>query len=177
MKTLNPRPSKHEYFMLMAMLVSTRATCLRRRTGCVLVDFHGRILATGYNGVPAGADHCETYGHLGCYTGKPDNPSGSFQGNEVCRAVHAEQNALMQAAGSGVNVMGAVCYSTNEPCIVCTKLLASVGIKEVYFIEKYEDQSARNYRNEIGMSCELITYSPSDTIWPLVCELWKLGGE
>jgi dCMP deaminase len=128
------RPSWDEYFMDIAQLVAKRSTCLRRSVGAVLVK-DKRVLATGYNGVPSGIRHCS---EVGCLREKNNIPSGSHA--ELCRGLHAEQNAIIQAAFHGVNVSGAVVYTTHHPCIICTKMIINAGIVQVFYREGYSDQ-------------------------------------
>ncbi len=130
------RPSKDEYFMKMAVLASTRSTCLRRAVGAVLVK-EGHILSTGYNGAPKGLEHCEV---TGCIREKMKVPSG--ERHELCRGVHAEQNAIIQAAYFGVSVDGAKMYITNHPCSVCAKMMLNAGIVEVIYKGDYNDELA-----------------------------------
>ncbi|MCK4757262.1 MAG: dCMP deaminase family protein [Thermoplasmata archaeon] len=131
-----PRPSKDEYFMDMAVLASKRSTCLRRKVGAVLVkDDH--VLTTGYNGAPKGLDHCEI---TGCIREQRKVPSG--ERHELCRGVHAEQNAIIQAAYFGVSVKGAKMYITNHPCSVCAKMMLNAGISEVIYKGDYHDELA-----------------------------------
>ena len=109
------RPGWDEYFMTIAKQVATRSTCLRRRVGAVLVR-EKRILATGYNGAPRGMRHCA---ETGCLREKMKVPSGTR--HEICRALHAEMNALLQAATHGVRVEGSDLYCTTQPCVLCAK--------------------------------------------------------
>ena len=135
-KHTNNRPSKDEYFMEMAVLASSRSTCLRRSVGAVLVK-NGHVLSTGYNGAPKGLDHCEV---TGCIRDKLNVPSG--ERHELCRGVHAEQNAIIQAAYFGVSVDGAKMYITNHPCSVCAKMMLNAGIVEVIYKGDYNDELA-----------------------------------
>ncbi len=130
------RPSKDEYFMEMAVLASSRSTCLRRSVGAVLVK-EGHVLSTGYNGAPKGLEHCEV---TGCIRDKMKVPSG--ERHELCRGVHAEQNAIIQAAYFGVSVDGAKMYITNHPCSVCAKMMLNAGIMEVIYKGDYHDELA-----------------------------------
>ncbi|RLF35737.1 MAG: cytidine deaminase, partial [Thermoplasmata archaeon] len=112
---MEDRPSYDEYFMEMAHVVAKRSTCLRRKVGAILVkDKH--ILSTGYNGAPKGLKHCS---EVGCLREKLRVPSG--QRHELCRGLHAEQNAIIQAAVFGVSIEGSTLYCTNAPCVVCAK--------------------------------------------------------
>jgi len=136
MTSENPRPTIDEYFMEMAHLVSTRSTCLRRKVGAVIVK-DKRVLTTGYNGAPKGIAHCEK---VGCMRQKLNVPSG--ERHELCRGVHAEQNAIIQAAVFGVGVGGAIIYITNYPCSVCAKIMLNAGITEVIYDGDYKDDLA-----------------------------------
>jgi dCMP deaminase len=130
------RPTWDEYFLEMAQLVSKRSTCLRRSVGAVLVR-DKRILATGYNGAPSGLKHCV---EIGCLRLKLNIPSG--QRHELCRALHAEQNALIQASLHGISVKGATLYATTQPCMICAKMLINAGIKEIVITHGYPDKMA-----------------------------------
>ncbi len=121
------RPSWDEYFMAIAELVSSRSTCLRRKVGAVIVK-DKRILATGYNGAPTGLPHCLD---IGCLREKLHIPSGERQ--ELCRGLHAEQNAILQAAtNSRITLKGSVIYVTCQPCITCAKMIVNAGIKKIF---------------------------------------------
>lgn len=133
------RPSWDEYFMEMAKLVAKRSTCLRRSVGAVLVK-DKRILSTGYNGAPRGLKHCID---IGCMRQKLKIPSG--QRHELCRALHAEQNALIQASLYGISVEGSLLYATNQPCVICAKMLINAGIKEIIIGEGYPDKMAMDF--------------------------------
>lgn len=139
------RPSWDDYFMAMAFLVATRSTCTRRKVGAVLVKDR-RILATGYNGPPSGFPHCDV---IGCLRDKLNIPSGERQ--EICWGLHAEQNAVIQAAVFGVSTKGAVLYSTTKPCITCAKILANAGIKKIYCAEDYPDKFTDELLSELGI--------------------------
>lgn len=131
--------------MAIAHLVSERSTCLRRKVGAVLVK-EKRILATGYNGAPTGLRHCLD---IGCLREKLRIPSG--QRHELCRALHAEQNVLIQAACHGIPVQGSVLYGTNLPCVICTKMLINAGIRSIYYQEGYADQLSMEMLAEAGI--------------------------
>lgn len=139
------RPSWDEYFLEMAGLVSKRATCLRRRVGAVLVK-DKRILATGYNGAPSGMRHCL---EVGCLREKLNIPSG--QRHELCAGLHAEQNALIQAALHGISAKGSMLYATNQPCVICAKMLINAGIKEIIILDGYPDKMAMDFLKEAGI--------------------------
>ena len=131
------RPSWDQYFMDITRLVATRSTCLRRQVGALLVKDRN-ILATGYNGVPSGISHCDM---SGCLRERLKVPSG--ERHELCRGLHAEQNAIIQAAKHGTNIDGATLYCTTMPCIICTKMIINAGIKKVIYGEGYADDLAR----------------------------------
>jgi dCMP deaminase len=133
---MTERPSWDEYFMKIALDVSERATCIRRKVGAVIVK-DKRILSTGYNGAPAGVTHCtkET-----CLRTINNVPSG--ERHELCRGLHAEQNAIIQAALHGVSINNASIYITNQPCSICTKMLINSGIKKFIYKEPYNDTLA-----------------------------------
>jgi len=139
------RPTWDQYFMSITRLVAQRSTCLRRKVGAILVKGK-RILCTGYNGAPAGLQHCL---EIGCLREKLGIKSG--QRHELCRALHAEQNVLIQAAYHGIAVAGAVLYCTNLPCAICTKMLINAGIKKIYFQEGYPDDLSRQMLDEAGI--------------------------
>jgi len=132
----NGRPTADEYFMEMAHLASKRSTCLRRKVGAVIVK-DKRVLTTGYNGAPKGLEHCEK---TGCLRQRMKVPSG--ERHELCRGVHAEQNAIIQAAVFGVSIEGSTIYITNYPCSVCAKLMLNAGIAEVVYDGEYRDDLA-----------------------------------
>ncbi|MHA1906056.1 MAG: deoxycytidylate deaminase [Candidatus Thorarchaeota archaeon] len=131
------RKSKDVYFSEIADLVSTRSTCLRNNVGAVIVK-DSQILSTGYNGAPKGLPHCEELG--GCMRERMGVESGTH--HELCRGLHAEQNAIIQAAFHGVSVKGAKMYCTTQPCSICTKMIINAGITEVIYMEGYQDKLA-----------------------------------
>lgn len=132
------RKSWDEYFMEIAEIVKTRSTCLRRQVGAVIVK-ENRIITTGYNGAPSGLKHCTEIG--GCERARLNIPSG--QRHELCRALHAEQNAIIQAAKIGVSTEGATIYITLQPCVICAKMLINAGIKRIVFKGEYPDALSR----------------------------------
>jgi len=142
------RPSWDDYFMDIAALVARRSTCLRRSVGAVLVRDR-RILATGYNGAPSGLQHCLDRGCLREHLGVP-----SGERHELCRGLHAEQNAIIQAALHGVSVKGAHLYCTNHPCVICIKMIANAGIVRIVFKDGYLDQMAKDMSVEAGIEVE-----------------------
>ncbi len=150
------RPSWDDYFMEITRVVARRSTCLRRHVGAVLVRDR-RILTTGYNGPPKGLAHCGELG--GCYREKLGIPSGQRQ--EICRAVHAEQNAIVQAAVHGVALENVTCYCTAQPCITCAKMLINANVVRIVYEHEYPDEIARAMLTEAGV--ELTRYqSPEE---------------
>jgi len=131
------RPKWNQYFMEIAQVIAKRSTCLRRQVGAVIVR-DNRILATGYNGAPAKLKHCL---EIGCTREKMQVPSG--ERHELCRAIHAEQNAIIQAAVHGVSIEGATMFITAQPCILCAKMIVNARIKKIVFAGDYPDQMAR----------------------------------
>ena len=144
------RPSWDEYFMEMAELARTRTTCLRRGVGAVIVK-DNRVLATGYNGSPKGIAHCE---EVGCLRQQMNVPSGKM--HELCRGLHAEQNAIIQAACMGSSIEGATLYCTTQPCVICTKMIINAGIKRVVIKESYPDELAQQMIKEAGIQVDII---------------------
>lgn len=129
----------------MAKLVSTRSTCLRRQVGVVIVkDRH--VLSTGYNGAPKGTQHCED---TGCLRELLNVPSG--ERHELCRGVHAEQNAVAQAAYFGISVKGGTLYTTTFPCSLCAKILINAGIVEIVYDEGYMDDLSKSLLSETNI--------------------------
>jgi dCMP deaminase len=139
------RPSWDEYFMEITRVVATRSTCMRRQVGCVIVK-DKRLLTSGYNGAPSGLSHCS---QAGCIREKLTIPSGERQ--ELCRGLHGEQNAIVQAALHGVSVAGGTLYCTHQPCITCTKMIVNAGIVRVVFENNYPDALAREIFAEAGI--------------------------
>jgi len=142
------RPSWDEYFIEIARLVASRSTCLRRQVGAVVVK-DKNILATGYNGTPSGIRHCS---EVGCLRQQMNVPSG--ERHELCRGLHAEQNAIIQAAKHGVNIDGAVLYCTHSPCIICSKMLINSGVKRIVCTDGYPDALAKVMLDEAGLIVE-----------------------
>ena len=153
----NPsRLSWDEYFMEITKLVARRSTCIRRQVGAILVK-DKKILATGYNGAPIGMEHCID---VGCLRAQLDIPSG--ERHELCRGLHAEQNAIIQAAFHGVSIRGSTLFCTTLPCSICIKMIINAGIESVVYLEGYADD----------LSVELIAKSSVKLI-----EFNKLGKE
>lgn len=141
----NKRPSLDEYFMKMAHLAASRSTCLRRKVGAVIVK-EKRILSTGYNGAPKGLPHCD---EVGCIRENLDVPTG--ERHELCRGVHAEQNAIIQAAVFGTSIKDGKIYTTNHPCVVCAKLLINASISEIIYDDEYIDELAKEVLSQSGV--------------------------
>jgi dCMP deaminase len=139
-----PRPSWEDYFMQIAQVVATRSSCLRRHVGAVIVK-NKQILATGYNGVPRGLVHCE---ERGCLRDQLGIPSGERY--ELCRGLHAEQNAIIQAAYHGVAVNGSEVFTTLQPCVTCAKTLINAGIVAVHFRGTFPDELSMEIFKEAG---------------------------
>lgn len=142
------RPTWDEYFMEMANVARKRSTCLRRQVGAVIVK-EQRILSTGYNGVPTGIKHCD---EVGCLRQKLNVPSG--ERHELCRGLHAEQNAIVNAANFGISLKGATLYCTTQPCIICTKMIINAGIKRIVYDEGYPDNMSLEMLEESGVDLE-----------------------
>jgi dCMP deaminase len=136
------RPTWDEYFMKITRTVAERSTCLRRHVGAVLV-LDKRILSTGYNGSPKGLRHCS---EAGCLRERNNVPSG--ERHELCRGLHAEMNALIQAANHGVRIEGATLYSTTYPCSLCAKMLINGGIARIVAAQDYPDALAKEMLDE-----------------------------
>lgn len=132
--------------MSIAFLVSERSTCLRRRVGAVAVK-EKRILATGYNGAPAGIAHCLDTGCLRQQLGV-----ASGERHEICRGLHAEQNIIIQAATYGVDISGADIYCTNHPCVLCAKMLINCKVRQIFYANDYPDTLACTMLSEAGIS-------------------------
>ncbi len=136
------RPSWDEYFLSIAKLVATRSTCMRRQVGAVIVK-EKQVLATGYNGAPSGLTHCD---QVGCLREELGIPSG--ERHELCRALHAEQNAFLQAAKHGISLGGSILYITTQPCSICAKMLINTGINKVVIEGTYPDKMALDFLKE-----------------------------
>lgn len=142
------RPSWDDYFMEIVKEAATRSTCLRHNVGAVLVR-DKRILSTGYNGAPAGMTHCL---EIGCIRDKLKIPSGTK--HEICRAIHAEQNAIIQCAIHGVSSKDSTIYITHQPCTICTKILINAGVKRIVFEKPYPDEYAESLLKEVRTKLE-----------------------
>jgi dCMP deaminase len=137
------RPSSDDYFMEIASVVAKRSTCLRNQVGALFVK-NKRILSTGYNGAPSGLEHCEA---VGC--AREGVASGTR--HELCRAVHAEQNAIIQAALHGISIEGATLYCTHQPCILCAKMMINARIAKVVYQQTYPDRGALDFLQQAGI--------------------------
>ena len=144
------RPDWDHYFMQIAFVVATRSTCMRRQVGALLV-LNKRILATGYNGAPSGLSHCLEVGGL---RERMKVPSG--ERHELCRGLHAEQNAIIQAAIHGVAIKDAVLYSTHYPCALCAKMLVNAGVRSLVLSENYPDALSKDLFAEAGIKVVFI---------------------
>ena len=140
------RASWDQYFMEIAEIVKTRSTCLRRQVGAVIVK-DNRIITTGYNGAPSGTHHCTDVGT--CQRIELNVPSG--ERHELCRALHAEQNAIIQAANIGVSTEGATLYVTLQPCVICAKMSIHAGIKKIVYKGAYPDPLSLDMLSEAGV--------------------------
>lgn len=142
---MQKRPTRDQQFMELAILASKRSTCTRRSVGAIIVR-DTRVISTGYNGPPRGSEHCDV---SGCIREELNVPSG--QRAELCRGIHAEQNAIIQAAVFGVSVVGGTLYCTNHPCSICAKMIINSGISEVVYMDDYVDKVARELFKESGV--------------------------
>lgn len=142
---MDNRPSWEQYFIDMLDVVKTRSTCLRRQVGALIVK-DKRIISTGYNGAPMNCKHCS---ETGCLREKLNVPSG--ERHELCRAIHAEQNAIVQAAYAGVSLNGSTIYVTAQPCVLCAKMIINAGIEKIVFKGDYPDELAMNLLKESGV--------------------------
>ncbi|MBN2220917.1 MAG: cytidine/deoxycytidylate deaminase family protein [Vallitaleaceae bacterium] len=142
------RPEWDDYFMDIVDIVKNRSTCLRRQVGAIIVKDH-RILSTGYNGAPSGCKHCA---EIGCLRESMKIPSG--ERHELCRASHAEQNAIVQAAKYGVSIDEGTIYVTAQPCVICSKLIINAGIRRVVYSGDYPDHLSIQLLTEAGVVFE-----------------------
>jgi len=150
--TVTARPSWATYFMEITQLVAKRSTCTRRAVGAVVVK-DKRILSTGYNGAPTGVRHCID---IGCLREQLNIASG--QRHELCRGIHAEQNAIIQAAYHGFSIKGGLLFCTNLPCAICAKMIINAGIRGIYYLDGYADDISTQLMQEAGV--ELIKLGP-----------------
>ena len=157
MNKIPARISADEYFLKIASVVAERSTCLRHHMGAVAVkDKH--ILTTGYNGAPAGVKDCL---ELGCLRDAQNIPSGTR--TEICRAIHAEQNVIIQAAMHGISLEGCTIYCTHTPCVLCAKMMVNARVKRVVIFTKYADDSFKELFREAGIPVDVLD-KPSSII-------------
>lgn len=140
------RSSWDEYFMQIAEIVKTRSTCLRRQVGAVITK-DNRIITTGYNGAPSGIPHCLD---IGCLREQMGVPSG--ERHELCRALHAEQNAIIQAANLGISTQGSTMYVTLQPCSICAKMMINAGVVRLVYQGVYPDEMSLSMLKEAGIT-------------------------
>ncbi|MBS4054184.1 MAG: cytidine/deoxycytidylate deaminase family protein [Thermaerobacter sp.] len=134
-----------EYFMAITKVVAERSTCCRRRIGALII-YDRRILTTGYNGAPSGLRHCTDIGCL-----REERGIASGERHELCRGMHAEQNAIIQAASSGVSIRGGTLYTTHFPCVMCAKMIINAKIARVVFDADYPDRLGQELLAEAGL--------------------------
>jgi dCMP deaminase len=140
--------------MAFAKLAQTRASCLRRQVGAVIVK-DNMVLTTGYNGAPRGLPHAA---EVGCLRDQLGVPSG--ERHELCRGLHAEQNAIIQAARHGIRIEGAVLYCTTHPCVICMKMVINAGLQKVYYLHGYPDAIAKQIIAEANFAVEQLQDVP-----------------
>lgn len=145
------RPDWDHYFLRMAALAASRSTCVRRHVGAVVVKDR-MVLSTGYNDTPRGLPNCGEGGCARCASGVP-----SGQGLDTCLCLHAEMNAVIQAAYHGVAVAGATVYITHQPCLTCAKTLINSGIRRIVFAGEYPDPLAREVLEQAGVALEQVS--------------------
>jgi dCMP deaminase len=155
------RPSWQDYFMQMADLASKRSTCLRRAVGAALVR-DNQVISTGYNGSPKHTPHCS---ETGCLREQLNVPSG--EKHELCRGVHAEQNAIIQAAINGSSTRGATLYCTHQPCSICARLIINAEIRTVYIANRYPDALGEQLIKEAGIA--MILYDVDSKTETKIC--------
>ncbi|MCL2760786.1 MAG: cytidine/deoxycytidylate deaminase family protein [Desulfuromonadales bacterium] len=153
-----PRPGWDQYFMEITHIVAKRTTCIRRQVGAILVKGKN-ILATGYNGAPSGVSHCID---VGCLRERLNIPSG--ERHELCRGLHAEQNAILQAARHGTSIEGATLYCTTMPCVICTKMIINAGIQRVVYEEGYADTLAAEMIGDSGIIVDMFKSEDGETL-------------
>ncbi|MGC8608267.1 MAG: deoxycytidylate deaminase [Thermoplasmata archaeon] len=167
---MSERPSWDEYFMRMAYLAASRATCTRRKVGAVIVN-DKNVLATGYNGPPSNTAHCDV---TGCIREDLKIPSG--ERHELCRGLHAEQNAIIQAAVHGVSIKNSTIYVTTHPCVVCSKMIMNAQMKEIVYAEGYPDELAELMLLESDLKVRKFSL-PEREVKAMIGEFYVLEGE
>lgn len=150
------RPDWDSYFIEITNVIKKRSTCLRRQVGALIVK-DNQILATGYNGVPTKIAHPS---EVGCLREKMNVPSGQM--HELCRGLHAEQNAIIQAAKHGVSIDGGTIYSNTKPCSICTKMIINAGIRKIIYEEYYEDKLAEELLAETDIEITKFSNAQSE---------------
>jgi len=149
-KRKTARPGVDNYFLKMALIVSERATCRRHSIGAVLTK-DKIVLATGYNGAARGAKDCL---ELGCL--RDEMGIKSSEHHEICRAIHAEQNAIIQASSKGIDLNGSIMYCTHTPCNICAKMMANAGVEELVVFEEYADDSFKKLFDELNIKVRFL---------------------
>jgi dCMP deaminase len=148
MTTAETRPSWDEYFMGITFEVAKRSTCDRARVGAIIVQ-EKRILTTGYNGSPRGLPHCDEIGHL-------------IVNGHCVRTLHAEQNAIIQAALHGVSTAGSTLYVTHQPCLNCAKMIINAGIRRVVYAGAYPDEESQAFMAQAGVALQRLEWPPPE---------------
>lgn len=154
------RDDWESHYIKIAILASTRSTCSRRKVGAIAVR-NKRIIATGYNGAPENAEHCETNG---CIRQLQNIPSGERL--DICRAVHAEQNLIIQAAMMQVSLCGSIIYCTHQPCFTCAKLLINIRPNAIYYLHPYPDQNSLDMMAQVRIPFLKLNIDPEEIQWP-----------
>ncbi len=157
------RPDWDTYFMMIADVVATRSSCLKRQVGAVIVK-NKQMIASGYNGAPKGLKHAS---EVGCLRDKLNVPSGTR--HELCRGLHAEQNAIIQAAVNGTSTVGATIYCTFLPCVICTKMIINAGMKRVVFKGYYPDDLSVQMFSETNI--ELVLFKEPVLVREPICKV------
>jgi dCMP deaminase len=157
--TIQKRPDIDEYFLKIASVVAERSTCRRHHIGAIAVK-NKHILTTGYSGAPAGAKDCL---ELGCLRDELGIPSGTRQ--EICRAIHAEQNVIIQAGLHGVSLEGSTVYCTHSPCVLCAKMLVNARISRFVTFRKYSDDEFIKLFKEAGIKFEIMPRPATQITW------------
>ncbi|HLY21808.1 MAG TPA: cytidine/deoxycytidylate deaminase family protein [bacterium] len=152
-----PRPSWDEYFMSLAHLAATRSTCLRRHVGAVIVKDR-MVLSTGYNDTPRGVPNC---GEGGCARCASEAASGTAL--DTCLCLHAEQNAIVQAAYHGVSIAGGTIYCTHQPCLTCAKMIVNAGLVRIVYDEPYPDPVAERLLTDASIAFSRFAPVPADS--------------
>ncbi len=148
------RTKKIDYYMMLVKVVASRSTCKRRSVGAIIVK-NSVVLSTGYNGAPSGITHCiDTY----CIRDRKRIRSGTR--HEICKAVHAEQNAIIHAAKNGIAIEGGIMFTNTFPCCICAKMIVNAGIKTIVYDQDYPDELSLEILNEAKI--QLVKYGDQD---------------